>query len=105
MTLLTDGVVTLRHFVPEDASLLCAPTTAAESLRAPSRSLAFTELGFDCLELLADADNIASLAVARHAGFREVGLRDGQLLHTRRRPGTSGGDSGRQPAWRRGPRK
>ena len=42
---------------------------------------AFDELGFRRIEVLIDVDNIASRKVAQRSGFREVGQREGRVLH------------------------
>ena len=48
-------------------------------------AFAFDSLRVSRLEILADADNVASLRVARRAGFHEVGERDGQVVYELRR--------------------
>lgn len=42
---------------------------------------AFVEMGVRRIELAADADNAASRAVALRNGFREAGVRGGQVLY------------------------
>ena len=46
--------------------------------------VAFTEFRFHTLEVLIDADNVASCRVACASGFEESGRRDGRLLFVRR---------------------
>ncbi|HEX2081160.1 MAG TPA: GNAT family N-acetyltransferase [Longimicrobium sp.] len=53
---------------------------ATEAVRQAC-ALAFAELGFRRIELKADLDNVASRRVALRNGFREVGVRNGQMLH------------------------
>jgi RimJ/RimL family protein N-acetyltransferase len=48
-------------------------------------SIAFDELGSDCIELLAHPENVASRAIAQRLGFREAELRDGLIVHVRMR--------------------
>ncbi|HEV3050765.1 MAG TPA: GNAT family N-acetyltransferase [Longimicrobium sp.] len=44
-------------------------------------AIGFGDLGFRRIELSADHDNLASRRVAIRSGFREVGVRDGRVLH------------------------
>lgn len=45
--------------------------------------LAFEQLGFRRLEILTDPDNIGARRVAVRNGFKEVGEREGRVLHIR----------------------
>lgn len=44
-------------------------------------AIGFADLGFRRMEFSADPDNVASRRVAIRNGFREVGVRDGRVLH------------------------
>ena len=44
--------------------------------------IAVAEFDFRALEIVVDADNIASRKVATRNGFREAGERDGRILYT-----------------------
>jgi RimJ/RimL family protein N-acetyltransferase len=48
---------------------------------ALARRWAFEELGLKRLEIVVDPDNAPSRRVALRNGFREVGARDGRILH------------------------
>jgi RimJ/RimL family protein N-acetyltransferase len=45
--------------------------------------VAFRELGYARLEVLTDPDNVRSRGVAVRNGFREIGIKDGRILHVR----------------------
>ena len=53
---------------------------ASEAVRQAC-AVGFTDLGFRRIELSADLDNLGSRRVAVRNGFREVGVRDGRMLH------------------------
>jgi RimJ/RimL family protein N-acetyltransferase len=48
--------------------------------------IAFTEMGFECVEIATDPENTASHRVAIRSGFQEIGLREGLVLHVLERP-------------------
>jgi RimJ/RimL family protein N-acetyltransferase len=45
--------------------------------------IAFMSLGVTSIEIVTDPDNIPSRKVAARNGFQEIGVRNGQMLHTK----------------------
>lgn len=74
-----DGTANLSYWTfPGHRGLGVASRTVALACE-----IAFDELGLKRLEIVTDPDNVPSRRVALRNGFKEVGVREGRILHAR----------------------